>query len=173
MSLLSLLSLKTTLCLRILSCVCFKDNRDNRDNLQFCPSWWDFYIIDYSVLVCFFTSLRMQVYKLRPLSVFPHISDSQLGGVAFTASIFCCITWSKLNLTTGTNALCVYIAHSYYWFDVFFHNKSHAPKAQFWILNFEFWIVGFQPMLNFRILIFPSQGASLFYLFTFLPLKGL
>ena len=33
LSLLSLLSLKTTLSFRILSCVCFKDNRDNRDNL--------------------------------------------------------------------------------------------------------------------------------------------
>ena len=32
LSLLSLLSLKTTLSFRILSCVCFKDNRDNRDN---------------------------------------------------------------------------------------------------------------------------------------------
>ena len=137
LSLLSLLSLKTTLCLRILSCVCFKDNRDNRDNLQFCPSWWDFYIIDYSVLVCFFTSLRMQVYKLRPLSVFPHISYAQLGGVAFTASIFCCIiTRIYVNYTTGTNALNVYIAHSYHWFVVFFHNK--APCAEGANLNFEF-----------------------------------
>ena len=128
LSLLSLLSLKTTLCLRILSCVCFKDNRDN---LQFCPSWRDFYIIDNSVLVCFFTPLRMQVYKLRTLFVFPHISYAQLGGVAFTASIFVCITRSNLNLTTGTNALCVYIAHSYYWFDVFFHMiiiKDHPRK---------------------------------------------
>ena len=90
LSLLSLLSLKTTLSLRILSCVCFKDNRDNRDNLQSCPSWRDFYIIDYSVLACFFTPLRMQVYKFRPLLVFPHISDAQLSGVAFTASIFVC-----------------------------------------------------------------------------------
>ena len=122
--------------LAFLACVGFKDNRDNRDNLQFCPSWWDFYIIDYSVLVCFFTSLRMQVYKLRPLSVFPHISYAQLGGVAFTASIFVCITRSNLNLTTGTNALCVYIAHSYHWFVVFFHNK--APCAEGAILNFEF-----------------------------------
>ena len=136
LSLLSLLSLKTTLCLRILSCVCFKDNRDNRDNLQFCPSWRDFYIIDNSVLVCFFTPLRMQVYKLRPLSVFPHISYAQLSGVAFTASIFVCITRSNLNLTTGTNALNVYIAHSYHWFVVFFHNK--APCAEGAILNFEF-----------------------------------
>ena len=32
LSLLSLLSLKTTLCLRFLFCVCFNDNRDNRDN---------------------------------------------------------------------------------------------------------------------------------------------
>ena len=76
--------------MRFLSCVSFKDNRDNRDNLQFCPSWRDFYIIDYSVLACFFTPLRMQVYKLRPLLVFPHISDAQLSGVAFTASIFVC-----------------------------------------------------------------------------------
>ena len=98
---------------------------------SFCPSWRDFYIIDYSVLACFFTPLRMQVYKLRPLLVFPHIFDAQLGGVAFTASIFCCITWSNLNLTTGTNALCVYIAHSYHWFDVFFHMiiiKDHPRK---------------------------------------------
>ena len=128
LSLLSLLSLKTTLCFRILSCVCFKDNRDNRDNLQFCPSWRDFYIIDYSVLVCFFTPLVVQGYMFRPLFVFPHISDAQLGGVAFTASIFVCITRSNLNLTTGTNALCVYIAHSYHWFDVFFHIKAPPPR---------------------------------------------
>ena len=142
LSLLSLLSLKTTLCLRILSCVCFKDNRDNRDNLQFCPSWRDFYIIDNSVLACFFTPLVVQVYKLRSLSVFPHISYAQLGGVAFTASIFVCITRSNLNLTTGTNALNVYIAHSYHWFVVFFHNK--APCAEGAILNFEFWILNFE-----------------------------
>ena len=104
--------------LAFLACVGFKDNRDN---LQFCPSWRDFYIIDNSVLACFFTPLVVQVYMFRPLFVFPHISDSQLSGVAFTASIFCCITWSKLNLTTGTNALYVYIAHSYHWFVVFFH----------------------------------------------------
>ena len=123
--------------LAFLACVGFKDNRDNRDNLQFCPSWRDFYIIDNSVLVCFFTPLRMQVYKLRPLSVFPHISYAQLGGVAFTASIFCCIiTRIYVNYTTGTNALNVYIAHSYHWFVVFFHNK--APCAEGAILNFEF-----------------------------------
>ena len=134
LSLLSLLSLKTTLYLRILSCVCFKDNRDNRDNLQFCPSWRDFYIIDNSVLVCFFTPLVVQGYMFRPLFVFPHISDSQLSGVAFTASIFCCIiTRIYVNYTTGTNALCVYIAHSYHWFIVFFHNK--APCAEGAILN--------------------------------------
>ena len=104
--------------LAFLACVGFKDNRDN---LQFCPSWRDFYIIDNSVLACFFTPLVVQVYMFRPLFVFPHISDSQLSGVAFTASIFCCITRSKLNLTTGTNALYVYIAHSYHWFVVFFH----------------------------------------------------
>ena len=134
LSLLSLLSLKTTLCLRILSCVCFKDNRDNRDNLQFCPSWRDFYIIDNSVLACFFTPLVVQVYKLRSLFVFPHISYAQLSGVAFTASIFCCIiTRIYVNYTTGTNALNVYIAHSYHWFVVFFHNK--APCAEGAILN--------------------------------------
>ena len=99
---------------------------------SFCPSWRDFYIMDYSVLVCFFTTLVVQGYMFRPLFVFPHISDSQLSGVAFTASIFCCIiTRIYVNYTTGTNALCVYIAHSYHWFDVFFHNKAHAPKAQF------------------------------------------
>ena len=130
--LLSLLSLKTTLSLRILSfAFVLKKIETIETILQFCPSWRDFYIIDYSVLACFFTPLRMQVYKFRPLFVFPHISDAQLSGVAFTASIFVCITRSNLNLTTGTNALCVYIAHSYRWFDVFFHNKAHAPKAQF------------------------------------------
>ena len=71
LSLLSLLSLKTTLCLRILSCVCFKDNRDNRDNLQFCPSWRDFYIIDNSVLVCFFTPLADASLQVTTLISLP------------------------------------------------------------------------------------------------------
>lgn len=61
------------------------------NNRQFCPSLRDFYIIDYSVLVCFFTPLVVQGYMFRPLFVFPHISYAQLGGVAFTASIFVCI----------------------------------------------------------------------------------
>ena len=109
----------------------------------------------------------MQVYKLRLLSVFPHISYAQLGGVAFTASIFVCITRSNLNLTTGTNALYVYIAHSYHWFDVFFHmiiikdhpRKPHPRAASRltpprrrgeWIaraigaLSFDFWILIFE-----------------------------
>ena len=166
LSLLSLLSLKTTLCLRILSCVCFKDNRDNRDNLQFCPSWRDFYIIDNSVLVCFFTPLRMQVYKLRTLFVFPHISYAQLGGVAFTASIFVCITWSNLNLTTSTNALNVYIAHRYHWFVVFFHNK--APCAEGAILNFEFWILNCRLSADFEFSNFDFPFSRRQPFFTFL-----
>ena len=140
LSLLSLLSLKTTLSLRILSCVSFKDNRDNRDNLAVLSLLEGFlYNWQFCIGLFLYTPWWMQVYKFRPLFVFPHISDSQLGGVAFTASIFVCITRSNLNLTTGTNALCVYIAHSYHWFDVFFHNKAMRRRR-----NFEFWILIFE-----------------------------
>ena len=119
-----------------------------------------------SVLACFFTPLRMKVYKLRPLLVFPHISDSQLGGVAFTASIFVCITRSKLNLTTGTNALCLHSTQlSLVWcifsFDLYLKSpSSKAPCAEGAILNFECWIVGFQPMLSFWILKPHPRAAS-------------